>query len=108
MSVLPHYCVLPHPTLAERKCFEIFRQITWFVNEVSRASDCSISTQQKRRAQPFNLFFTVAYGFSSHLDVFNICLNPGLFCDGTRWYGVPVPFFQSKEKKLFVMYIINE
>ena len=30
------------------------------------------------------------------------------FCDGTRWYGVPAPFFQSKEQKLFVMYIFNE
>jgi len=32
----------------------------------------------------------------------------GLFCDGTRRYGVPAPFFPSKEKKLFVMYIISE
>jgi len=62
--------------VAERKCFEIFRQRTWFVNEVSHGSDCSISTQPKPRAQPFNLFFTVAYaidGFSGHYDVFNIC-----------------------------------
>jgi len=32
----------------------------------------------------------------------------GFFCDGTRRYGVPAPFFQSKEKKLFVMYILNK
>ena len=32
----------------------------------------------------------------------------GFFCDGRRRYGVPAPFFQSEEKKLFVMYIINE
>jgi len=25
-------------------------------------------------------------------------LEPGLFGDGTRWYGIPAPFFQSKEK----------
>jgi len=30
------------------------------------------------------------------------------FCDGTRRYGVPAPFFPSKEKQLFVMYIVNE
>jgi len=35
-------------------------------------------------------------------------INTGLFCDGTRRYGVPAPFFQSKEKTVFVMYIINE
>ena len=34
--------------------------------------------------------------------------GPGLFCDGTPRYGVPAPFFPSKEKQLFVMYIINE
>ena len=39
--------------VAERKCFEIFRQITWFVIEVLHAPDCSISTQSKPRAQPF-------------------------------------------------------
>jgi len=33
-------------------------------------------------------------------------LLSGLFC--TRRYGVPARFFQSKETKLFVMYIINE
>jgi len=32
----------------------------------------------------------------------------GFFCDGTRRYGVPAPFFQNKEKKIFVMYIITE
>ena len=34
--------------------------------------------------------------------------HTGLFCDGTRRYGVPAPFSQSKEQKLFVMYIITE
>ena len=35
-------------------------------------------------------------------------IKPGLFCDGTRRYGVPAPFFQVKKKQLFVMYIVNE
>ena len=30
------------------------------------------------------------------------------FCDGTRRYGVPAPFFQVKKTQLFVMYIVNE
>ena len=34
--------------------------------------------------------------------------TPGLFCDGTRRYGVPAPFFQVNKKQLFVMYIVNE
>ena len=34
--------------------------------------------------------------------------NQGFFCDGTRRYGIPAPFFQSKGNKLFVMYIINK
>jgi len=24
--------------------------------------------------------------------------NTRAFCDGTRWYGIPAPFFPSKEK----------
>jgi len=35
-------------------------------------------------------------------------LKQGIFCDGTRRYGVPAPFFQLKKKQLFVMYIVNE
>jgi len=38
----------------------------------------------------------------------NGCKPAGLYCDGTRRYGVPAPFFPSKETKLFVMYITNE
>ena len=41
---------------------------------------------------------------SEHVE-FNICLYAGLFL----WrYGIPAPFFQSKEKQLFVMYIIKK
>jgi len=32
----------------------------------------------------------------------------GFFCDGTRRYGVLALFFQSKEKRYFVMYIIKK
>src|SRR6218665_407994 len=45
--------------------------------------------------------------FSSHIkhNIFSIhAKSQGLFCDGTRRYGVPAPFFSSKEKTLFVMY----
>jgi len=31
-------------------------------------------------------------------------LRQGLFCDGTRRYGVPAPIFQSKEQIFFNVY----
>src|SRR6218665_523760 len=37
-----------------------------------------------------------------------IICKQGFFCDGTHRYGVPAPFFPSKGKTLFVLYIINE
>ena len=41
-------------------------------------------------------------------DMKQLRWHQGFICDGARRYGVPAPFFQSKEKKLFVMCIINE
>ena len=38
------------------------------------------------------------------LLLFLIIIGPGLFCDGTRRYGVPAPFFQSKEKNICNVY----
>jgi len=54
------------------------------------------------------LFRNVHHSNGYSLVVFLCPVYPGLFCDGTRRYGVPAPFFQSEENKLFVMYIINE
>jgi len=36
----------------------------------------------------------------------NYRLLPGLFCEGTRRYGVPVPF--SREETICLMYNVNE
>ena len=42
------------------------------------------------------------------LNIVFLVTKSGLFCDGTRRYGVPAPFFQVKTKQLFAMYIVNE
>jgi len=39
----------------------------------------------------------------------HVYMRAGLFCDGTRRYGVYWHlFFKVKKKQLFVMYIVNE
>src|SRR6218665_1021856 len=43
-----------------------------------------------------------------NLQLYILYIFSGFFYYGTRRYGVPAPFFQSKEKKLFVMYIIDK